>query len=607
MAAMAWLGCFLLERPLTVNGAGIVLLMALVRVWFFVRHGMYRAMLRYSGLHTALLTAGGIAAGTVVGALLVWFAQIPNFAGLGRGFFVMEALLSLIVCGGSRMAVRLLYDWRAQGSGQRVLFYGAGELGAFAARMVHHGRGVRGLGFIDDNPRRLGMVVHGLPVLGGLAALPGLIAAHRPDMLLIATQTLPQERLRETFRVCMAAGIHVQVARPIQDLLTSGTSVRVEELKLEELMRRPQRSLPTAPVAAMLRGQVVLVTGAGGSIGSELCRQIAAQGPAALLLLDHGEFNLYQIEHDLRAAHPTLRIEPLLLDLGDAPTLQAIMAHHRPQAVFHAAAYKHVPMVEANPFAGLRNNVVGLMNLLDAVDATGVERLVMVSTDKAVRPTSVMGASKRVCELLVQNKPLRATRACAVRFGNVLGSSGSVIPLFLDQIRKGGPVTVTDPGMTRYFMLIPEAVELVLQAGAMAAHGEVFILDMGDPVRIADLARQLIFMTGHVPDRDIAITYTGLRPGEKLYEELLHDPGQAHTPIEGVTVAAATVCEWPGLERDVQRLLDACVAGDRSEFVRTLRRIVPEWTPSALVQGAPVDGIHAQDSSSRASAIVGSL
>ena len=329
----------------------------------------------------------------------------------------------------------------------------------------------------------------------------------------------------------------------------------------------------------MLAGRTALVTGAGGSIGTELCRQICTHGATALVLVDHSEFNLYQVEADLRRSHPEVRLTPVLDNLQEAERLHGLLAAHRPDTVFHAAAYKHVPMVEANPYLGVMNNIGGFANLLHACDAVGTPRLVMISTDKAVRPTNVMGATKRACELLLQNRPMRRTHCAAVRFGNVLGSSGSVVPLFLDQIERGGPVTVTHPDITRYFMLIPEAVSLVLASGAMAEHGEIFILDMGEPVRIGDMARQLIYLSGR-NESEVAITYCGLRPGEKLYEELLLGDSERGTAIDGITVARATQVPWAQLQHQIEALLAACHDGERVAFARHLKAIVPEWVPS---------------------------
>jgi FlaA1/EpsC-like NDP-sugar epimerase len=371
--------------------------------------------------------------------------------------------------------------------------------------------------------------------------------------------------------------LRVMIAKGFTSAFSQDFHPELRNVALEDLLSRPSRNLDPAPVHRALHGKRVLVTGAGGSIGSELCHQIAATNPESLVLLDHSEFNLYAIDLAIREKFPYLQLSAVLDNLQSAPDLERMFARHRPQVVFHAAAYKHVPLVEDNPARGVLNNVLGFRNLIATADAAGAERLVLISTDKAVRPTNVMGATKRVCELLLQNFPANSAKMCAVRFGNVLGSSGSVMPRFLDQIAKGGPVTVTHPEITRFFMLIPEAVSLVLQSGAMADHGEIFILDMGEPVKIAEMARQLIFMTGHRPDEDIKIAFTGLRPGEKLYEELIIDDKEGGTNVDGILVAKPAAIPYGKLAHEVDVLIDACRAADRQKMVDALRALVPEW------------------------------
>jgi FlaA1/EpsC-like NDP-sugar epimerase len=398
-------------------------------------------------------------------------------------------------------------------------------------------------------------------------------------LLVIAERMLSQQALKQAFQLCMELGVQVKRVQGVA--VGRGQQVQLHDLALEELLARPQRNLDRSAVRGLLAGRTVLVTGAGGSIGSELCRQIASAGAKHLVLVDHSEFNLYQIDGILNANHPECRVSPVLATLADRATLDVIITNHKPDIVFHAAAYKHVPMVEENPFLGMTNNLGGFRNLLESCIANRIPHLVAISTDKAVRPTNVMGASKRACEVLLQNIDAGVTRLCAVRFGNVLGSSGSVIPRFLEQIRRGGPVTVTHPDVTRYFMLLPEAVELVLQAAAVAKHGQILILDMGEPVKIVNLARQLIFMTGHRPDDDIRISFTGLRPGEKLTEELLLGDSEASTTVDGVTISTPTRREQHEVADLVNRLLTACLRRDLDGFIQLTRQLVPEWQPSS--------------------------
>ena len=577
MAIAAGLASYLLDRTLASGAWGLLAICAAVRIAVFIQIGMYRAALRYSGVHVLAITVAGIGLGSAVAVAAGWLTNEHGLAELGRAFLVLEGLLAMAACGGLRFAARLVLEPRWSSGTEAVLIYGAGDLGEAALRTLGRQGRYRPIGLLDDDPHKHGQTIHGRPVLGGLAELPAILAAKRPAALFLAISTLSDASARAIVRACQEARVHVNVVRGIEG--KHGGALRLRDLKLEDLLPRPSRSLDPQPVRTLLAGKTVLVTGAGGSIGSELCRQIALAGATELILLDHSEFNLYQIECSLRLHHPEVTIVPVLDNLQDPERLHGLLAAHRPDTVFHAAAYKHVPMVEANPYLGVINNVGGFFNLLAACDHVGTPHLLMVSTDKAVRPTNVMGASKRVCELLLQNRPMRRTRCAAVRFGNVLGSSGSVVPLFLDQIERGGPVTVTHPEMTRYFMLIPEAVALVLASAALASHGEIFILDMGEPVRIADLARQLIFLSGH-SEAEVPLAFTGLRPGEKLYEELLLGESERATAVSGITVARPTSVPWPHLQHLTEQLLAACSEGEMHAFAKALLLIVPEWVPS---------------------------
>ena len=576
-ALAAWIASLLLSHPIGPHEAILGLLILAIRIGWFIRLGMYRAVVRFTGLHTLLILCFSTLAGTV-GAMLV-----ATLAGMDEpqpiAYHVLDILLAIALCGGSRIAARLIWNTSRQASGQRVLVIGAGALGEMTIRSLQSA-GHRVIGLLDDNLRRQRAVIHGRKVLGTIGELPSLLPRLSVDLAVIAIRDLPQSRLKEIFSLCMSCRLGVKVIKGIDQVVTDQTDMHLDDIALEDLLRRPARNLDGLKVRAMLADKVVMITGAGGSIGSEIARQVAEMGPRRVLLLDHSEHHLYQIEMTLRDEEPGIEIVPLLASLTDHGMVKALLDQHRPNIVFHAAAYKHVPMVEANPYLGIANNVGGTRNLIAAADAAGVDRLVLISTDKAVRPTNVMGASKRICELVLQNHPTTHTHLCAVRFGNVLGSSGSVVPRFLSQIADGGPVTVTHPDITRYFMLIPEACELVLQASTMADHGEIFILDMGQPVKIVDLARQLIFMSGNVPDQDVKIEFTGLRPGEKLYEELLIDETDSRTDVDGITVARPTKVAWDWLEHRVDALLAACARRDLEGLARNLRSVVHEWVPS---------------------------
>jgi FlaA1/EpsC-like NDP-sugar epimerase len=567
----------------------IIVLIILVRLAVFVRQGMYRAVLRYSGIHTLVIASTGVAAGTAVGVAVAYFFHLENTASLGRAFLVLEGMMSLMVCGGLRMAVRMILERAAQNGGQRVLVFGAGNMGEMTMRDLIRTANFTPIGFIDDDRHLRGALIHGKPVLGGLSEFGAICLKHKPDLMIMAVADPPAEIIRVVFHACMERNVRLVVARGgAAGVLGAADRLQLKDLALEDLLPRPSRRIDPTPVKAMLAGRIIMITGAGGSIGSELCRQVAAGGAKKIILIDHSEFNLYVIHQQIGERHPGLLVVPVLMNLANRDAIERLLSEQHPDVVFHAAAYKHVPLVEGNPCEAIINNVAGFRNLLEACDRVGIERLVQISTDKAVRPTNVMGATKRVCELLLQNFPTVKTRLCAVRFGNVLGSSGSVVPRFLEQIAAGGPVTVTHPDITRYFMLIPEAVALVLQAGALAEHGEIFILDMGAPVKIADMARQLIFMSGHQPDRDIRLVFNGLRPGEKLYEELLIDDSERRTSVEGITIAHSATWSYPALAGSIERLLQAAESRDVSRVIVELKTLVPEWAASIEVSNSPV-------------------
>jgi FlaA1/EpsC-like NDP-sugar epimerase len=584
IAASALGTAWLIERHLGSLQWGMIGLMALVQLTVFWWRGFYQTVLRYSGIVELITVVAGVLAGMAAAVMVAYFADLINTGGLGRVFLVLHGFGVIAGSAGSRLAGRRVLERKRSEQRKRVVIYGSGTLGEMALRELRSHPHYDPVCILDDDPVRHGARIHGVRVLGGFDALATLNP--RPDLLAIAQRALPQQRLRQIFQVCMELAIQVKV---VPGISMKTAQVQLQDLALEDLLRRPTRSHDQGRVRSMLDGRTVLITGAGGSIGSELCRQVAQAGAERLVVLDHSEFNLYQVDNDLRARFPSIETIPVLATLADRANLELILANHRPQMVFHAAAYKHVPMVEANPFLGMANNLGGFANLLEACVANRIERLVTISTDKAVRPTNVMGASKRACEVLMQSIDARDTRLCAVRFGNVLGSSGSVIPHFLEQIRRGGPLTVTHPEVTRYFMLLPEAVELVLQAGAVAKHGEILILDMGEPVKIVNLARQLIFMTGHIPDRDIAIQYTGLRPGEKLYEELLLKDSEAATMVDGITVATPSRRDHGEVATLVADLLAACQRRDLDRFIHITKLLVPEWEPSKEFK-AIVDG-----------------
>lgn len=574
-AASAWL----LDRPLTSMAMAIMVAANLVRIALSIRVGLYHAVLRFTGMHTMWCLLLAAMAGTVAAVLVAFMARYSTLGLLGRAFLVVEALFYLVLCGGTRVLARAAWNWRHRSLGLRVLVYGAGGLGETAMRGLRSA-GCDPVGFVDDDPRTHGSLINGRKVWGKPEDLPGIRAGLEPDLLLVAVRDLAPVRLREVLRLCMANELPIKVVRDINGLFDTVGALQLDDLAFQDLLLRPQKELDRSRAGALITDRVVAVTGAGGSIGREICEQVAGHQPRRLVLVDHGEFALFSVASDLRDRHPALDLMPVLADCAEASRMQELLGQAEVDLVFHAAAYKHVPLLEENPFRALANNVAAALAVVRAADRAGVRELVLISSDKAVRPANVMGASKRVCELIVQNFPTTTTTLCGVRFGNVLGSSGSVVPRFLEQIRRGGPVTVTHPEVTRYFMLTSEAVHLVLSSAAMAEPGRIYILDMGEPIRIADMARQLIFMTGNRPEKDIEIVYTGLRPGEKLTEHLLHSDAERETNLAGVTVARPTRAPWDRLLRRIDALLSACRNRDGEGFELNLRALVPDWSPS---------------------------
>lgn len=498
-----------------------------VRFVFFAVVGVYDIIWRYFSISDSLRLARAVAGSTVV---LIALSYLVDFGRLPRSLFFIDALVLLAGLGAMRLARRMAYEasvgkGTTPADGKPVVVFGAGMLGKNLVQRIESDPtfGYRVEGFLDDDPKKTGRSVAGVRVLGTREDLETLILSHRPAEVIVAIANLPGETMRQIVQVCCNHKVQVRLAGRL--LRKPGEDRELGHLRpitLPDLLNRSERTLDAASaIGAHIRGRTVLVTGAGGSIGSELCRQLLECEPASMLLLDHSEFALYRLESELRARFgERANLVPLLADLKSASQVEDVFRKHGPQVVFHAAAYKHVPLVEANALAAITNNVGGTWNLLQASDRYPVDIFVLVSTDKAVNPVGVMGATKRVCELLVAAAGWRSGRRySAVRFGNVLGSSGSLVPHIEKQIEAGEPVTVTHAEMERFFMLIPEAVSLVLRAACLAEPGDIAILRMGDPVKIVDIARSLIALKGYTEEQ-IPIVFTGVRPGEKLREEL---------------------------------------------------------------------------------------
>ena len=506
----------------------IVALLIKIPVYFFF--GLYRRLWIYAStgelrLITAAVTTASVLTSGVMAILIVTGNVFP---GMPRSALGIDWLLSLVLIGGSRFALRILAEQsmtaRARGKGKRALVIGAGDAGALVVRELQKSSqlNLTPVGFLDDDPAKQKHSIYGVQVLGVVPDLATAIDLHHIDEVIIAIPSAPGQLVRMVNDVCRLKGIVSRTMPGMYELIGGKVSVnRLREVDITDLLRREPVRVNDEAVGAALEGKRVLVTGAGGSIGRELCRQIARRNPAELVLLGHGENSIFEILLELGQDYPNHLLSPVIADVRNPERLAQVFQQHQPQIVFHAAAHKHVPLMEANVVEAITNNVLGTRNVVQTALDHNVERFVLISTDKAVRPSSIYGATKRLAEMLVLDAARHSNRAfTVVRFGNVLGSRGSIIPRFKQQITGGGPVTVTHPEMYRFFMTIPEAVYLVLQAASMEQGGETFVLNMGEPIRILDLAEDLIRLSGLEPHRDIEIMFSGIRPGEKLTEEL---------------------------------------------------------------------------------------
>ncbi|MEA4883849.1 MAG: nucleoside-diphosphate sugar epimerase/dehydratase [Clostridia bacterium] len=517
-----------------------------VRILAMSVFGMYQRLWKYASVRDMMAVAAGVTSSYVADLIViaVWPAALSS-----RGALLISYLFAMALIGLSRFRVRLMAEISrnhqsngsngSNGNGRRVAIVGAGSAGSMVAKelLAHPEMGLTAVGFIDDDPDKCGGVLNSLPVLGTRDQMARIIEQRRVNEVIVAMPSAPGTVIREIMDACRDLKVRIKTLPGVYELVDGKVSVKqLRDIQIEDLLGREPVQLNLNEIGAYLRGQKVLVTGAGGSIGSEICRQAARFEPQYIVLLGHGENSIFEIEQDLKRKFPRLKTFPVIADIRDASRIDMVFERYKPSVVFHAAAHKHVPLMEANPKEALTNNVFGTRNVATAADKHGARRFVMISTDKAVNPVSVMGMSKRAAEMVVQAIGTESkTKFMAVRFGNVLGSRGSVVPIFRRQIAEGGPVTVTHPDMTRYFMTIPEAVQLVMQAGAMGQGGEVFILDMGEPVKIVELAEQIIRLSGCEPGEDIKIEYTGTRPGERLFEEILTTAERAmstkHTQI----------------------------------------------------------------------------
>ena len=585
------------------NMVSALLFIAPFKVAVFFGFGLYRGMWRYAGLADMWrLFKASVFSSLVIIAIILF---VKRFEGFSRAVFILDGGFTFLFTGGMRMVIRMAYQegffgkqekpdffpWKKQ-NGKPVFIIGAGDAGEKTLRELTDNPSLsyNVMGFIDDDPHKRGRSIHDVTVLGGLESLPHMVERFKVEEVLIAVPSATGGEMRRIVEACEACDVRFKTLPGLGELINGKVSVKaLRDVRFQDLLGRPHVELHQEEIESYLKDKRVLVTGAGGSIGSELCRQIVRFNPDELILFDADEASLYGIHMELKQRVTYKRFTTILGGVQNELLLNQVFRRYQPQVVFHGAAYKHVPMLELNPWQAVQNNILGSQRIMEQCIQHGVDYFVLVSTDKAVRPTNVMGASKRVCELILQSLVGNGTRMMAVRFGNVVGSSGSVVPLFREQIARGGPVTVTHPEVTRYFMTIPEASQLILQAGALGDEGEIFILEMGTAVKIVDLARDVIQLSGKVPDKEIEIVFTGLRPGEKLYEELITEgEGIVPTAHEKIKVLRPegqwnkkgnqeAFCQW--LKQGLEDLYKLAEAQDANGIKEKLKEIVPEYDP----------------------------
>lgn len=587
--AAAFLGAFLLRFDFDIpphywqlKYLGWLAPLLVGRTVVFAHLGLFQGLWRYTGTHDL----ENLVKATFGTSALFAIAVLFTTTGFPRSVLILEGLLALTSVGGLRFSVRAMARWaeetRDPGERKRLLLVGAGDSGEALLREIHRSLGNRydPVAFVDDNPVKSGLQIHGVPVLGTVDDIPGLVARLQIDDAIVAIPSATGAQMRRIVDLCAVSRIPVRTLPGVQGLIDGRVTVnQLRQVEIEDLLGRDPVQLDSDRISRMIRGRVVLVTGAGGSIGSELCRQAARFRPRALILVEQAENALFHIHRELRRSFPDLPVEPCIADVTDVPRIQGLFAEHRPQLVLHAAAHKHVPMMEWNPAEAVKNNIGGTATVAEAAHRSGVERFVMISTDKAVNPTSVMGCSKRIAEQVVQSWAQRSeTTFVTVRFGNVLGSAGSVIPIFKEQIAGGGPVTVTHKDMVRFFMTIPEASQLVLQAVSMGHSGELYILDMGEPVSILKLAEDLISLSGFEPHTDIEIVFSGMRPGEKLFEELsIDEENTDKTSHPKIFIGRTQPRGWTEVSTAVTALIADADALPAQGIRERMAELVPEY------------------------------
>ncbi|HIA15159.1 MAG TPA: polysaccharide biosynthesis protein [Nitrospirales bacterium] len=566
--------------------------LVVIRGLAFIPFRLYEGLWRYAGIYDLRNIIGAVVVSTIVFYMVVYW-------GLGEdtypsSIFLIDAIVLIILLGGSRMARRIYRDVGRLKPGKRILIYGAGGAGERIVRDMQNNPfyEFEPVGFLDDNPAKIGQHIHGVKVLGTRGALAKVLEDTRPNAVLIAIPSVKPGPIREIVQILSPFKIPIQTLPNVRDLSKSDVNMsQVRSLSINDLLERAPVGLDPEPIKHLIQGKRIMVTGAGGSIGAELCRQIISFHPSALILYERYEYGLYTVASELSAENNAWPVHAVIGDVTDEQRVDDVLAEHQPEVIFHAAAHKHVPLMELNPCEAVKNNVIGTQVMAKAAQRHGVRRFILISTDKAVSPSSVMGATKRVAELLMQGVHSSNGHAfTGVRFGNVLGSAGSVIPRFLEQIKAGGPVTVTHPEMRRYFMLIPEAVQLVLYAAALAKGGELFVLEMGESIKVVDLARNMIRLSGFVPEEEISVTFVGRRPGEKLQEELI-DTNETLEPssVERVfRIRSSYVPEPAFLSKTVEELEKRAGVGDTRGVIDALKKVVPTYRPADPPLSPPV-------------------
>jgi FlaA1/EpsC-like NDP-sugar epimerase len=592
LVALAWYLAFALRFDFTIPDRYRDLLVQTIfvvvglKICVFVLSGFYNHWWRYVSIRDMWSIARGVVLASILVFVVIYLVDPVEKVRLPRSVLVTDLLILLAFVTGVRLLARTLMERPGRrgfvARGKEVLVVGAGDAGQLILREMQKNPalGYTPIGLVDDDPRMRNVRLQGVRVFGSTSDLPALLADNRPDEVIIAIPSAAGETRQRIVNACRDAGVPVKTLPAVHELIRGDLNLarQLREVQVEDVLGREAVELDLASIASYLNGETVLVTGAGGSIGSELCRQIAAMGADRIVLVDHGENALVDIARELAHERNYTSTVSMLADVKDRAKMRRLFERFRPGVVFHAAAYKHVPLMEENPLESVRNNVFSTAVMADVASESGAKRFVLVSTDKAVNPKNVLGQTKALCEWIVEAAAAReqnGTRFISVRFGNVLGSSGSVIPLFRRQITRGGPVTVTHPEMTRYFMTIPEAVQLIIQAGAIGESGDVYVLDMGTPVRILDLAQNMIRLSGKEPDRDIAIEFIGVRPGEKLHEELWGDGENAvPTPHSKILRCATQPVDPAWLDEELADLERLVEAGETVELVSRLAAMV---------------------------------